>query len=85
MYYGRCANGEWDCIMGRILSCFFFFAQPVTANKRSCDNVPKKPIVQFDTTLAQSQTSPQNVQTSGNPSQIGQERIMEGNYLTLCS
>lgn len=64
---------------------FFFFAQPVTANKRSCDNVPKKPIVQFDTTLAQSQTSPQNVQTSGNPSQIGQERIMEGNYLTLCS
>lgn len=68
-----------------VLFFFFFFAQPVTANKRSCDNVPKKPIVQFDTTLAQSQTSPQNVQTSGNPSQIGQERIMEGNYLTLCS
>ena len=44
---------------------------------------PNNPIVQFDTTLAQSQTSPQNGQTRGNPSQIGQERIMKGNYLTL--
>ena len=43
------------------------------------------PMVQFDTTLAQSQTSPQNGQTRGNPSQIGQERIMKGNYLTLYS
>lgn len=46
---------------------------------------PNHPIVQFDTTLAQSQTSPQNGQTRGNPSQIGQESIMKGNYLTLYS
>lgn len=85
----KCIMGDAQMANGTVLwdeFCpVFFFAQPVTANKRSCDNVPKKPIVQFDTTLAQSQTSPQNVQTSGNPSQIGQERIMEGNYLTLCS